>query len=158
VSEFTVTSDLVDPALADPAWLPWLSQLVGVALSPGMSTAERRAAIASAASGWRAGTKASIAAVVAAQLTGTKQVSIYDHSVNSPGDGTMWDVLIVTRASETPDPDAIPAIVERAGVKPAGVTLHIVTYSTSWDVLEAERPTWADWDGSSWTQIEETGL
>lgn len=54
--------------------------------------------------------------------------------------------------------DPVRAVIE-AGMKPAGVILHHKTFEATWDVIEAQRPTWDDWEAAgSWTEIEETGL
>lgn len=320
----TSTSDLVDPATADTAWLPWLAQLVGMRLAvSGLGVPAQRLAIASALQGNKPGTKAAIAEAAQKCLTGTKRVRVFDHSTAigvGIGTGTMWDVLIVTRASETlinlmpvaqatmastsawtatvdggattynlildtriddshvarvrsdadgdvvfamnpagdpiavtdGDPythlltvhggqagpyagtmlvtyldsgdtpvgtdtatgdvtgtptqfavqgttpvnavkawiqftvadgldgdvwyfsrgcsrlgdntdwiaqtaDPVQTVID-AGAKPAGVTLHADTYEADWSTIEADRPTWADWDGSTWDEVEETGL
>jgi hypothetical protein len=115
----TGVSALLDPATADAAWLPWLAQLVGVDLSSIASVPDRRAAIAGASSGWRAGTEAGIAAIVAAQLTGTKKVTI-----TRPG---PFQILIVTYASQTPFPGAIIPAIIAAKANPAGVLITATT-------------------------------
>jgi hypothetical protein len=156
------TSDLVDPATADAAWLPWLGQLVGARLDTSLPVADQRTAIAGAITGLRAGSKAAIANAAKKNLTGTKTVSVVDHSTDtgSLGSGGQWDVLIVTVASETPMGTAqVIADVIAAGQKPAGVQLWCKTFEASWSVIEAARPAWATgWDGFTWRQIEETGL
>jgi hypothetical protein len=53
--------------------------------------------------------------------------------------------------------DPVAAVIA-AGAKPAGVILHSQTFSGTWAAIEAALPTWADWDGKSWAQIEEIGL
>lgn len=153
------TSDLVDPTTADAAWLPWLAQLVGVTLAPELSVTEQRDAILYASAGWRAGTKSAVAAAARTELTGSKYAWVYDHSVSSPGDGGPWDVLIVTRATETPDVPAVLEAVIRRGTKPAGVVLHHRAYGASWDTVVSTYPTWnAIESAGSWVQIEEAGL
>lgn len=153
------TSDLVDPTVADVDWLPWLAQLVGVQLSPALSEAEKRDAILYASAGWRAGTKSAVAAAAKTELTGTRYAKVYDHSVSVPGDGGMWDVLIVTRTSETPDPSRVLAAVVRRGAKPAGVVLHHRAYEASWDTVVSTYPTWAALEAAgSWIKIQEAGL
>lgn len=153
------TSDLVDPATADPAWLPWLGQLVGVAITPDLTDAERRDGILYASSGWRAGTKAAVADAAKTELTGSKYAFVYDHSVSEPGDGGIWDVLIITRTTETPDVGAVLAAVARRGAKPAGVVLHHIAYNAAWDTVESSYPTWGAIEAAgSWNNIEEAGL
>lgn len=152
------TSDLVDPATADSAWLPWLAQAVGVTLDPTLSDAERRSAIAGASTGFMAGTKTAVARAAQTELSGTKHAEVYDHRTDS-GPGTMWDVLIVTRPSETPGSAEVLAAVSRKGAKPAGVTLWWRAYEASWDTLATVAPTWNDIEAlGSWDAVQEAGL
>lgn len=151
------TSDLTDPLKADAAWLPWLAQHVGVK-TKGLTVSEQRAAIAGASSGFAVGTKGAVAAAAATALTGGQFVRVYDHSTTTPGDGGQWDVLIVTRSEETPNPAAVTAAVIAAGAKPAGVVLHQRSYSASWTAEQTAFPTWADRNGRPWLDIEEAGL
>lgn len=149
------TSDLVDPTVADAAWLPWLAQLVGQTIVSS-NEAITRARIASA-NKFKTGTKAAMAEVAKNVLTGEQRINIYDHSVAAPGDGGQWDLLIVTKSSETTSSPAAEII--RVGAKPAGIILHEDTFETTWDAIEAGLPTWADWEAAgSWAAIEETGL
>lgn len=153
------TSDLVDPATADEAWLPWLGQLVGVTLTPSVTGQAARDAVAGAVNGYQVGTKTAIANAARSALTGTRYVSVYDHTVNSPGDGGIWDVLIVTRFSETPDIAAVTTAVVTKNAKPAGVTLHYRAYTASWTAMEtAYGSAWSTRNGLTWAQLEEAGL
>ncbi|MCU1588788.1 MAG: hypothetical protein JWP11_44 [Frankiales bacterium] len=153
-----VPSDLADADGADPQWLDWLAQTVGAHLGGVSDLAARRDAVRSAAAGWRVGTRTAVADAARSALTGTKHVEIHDHTIASPGDGGPWDVLLVTAASETPDPSAVLAAVVAKGAKPAGVVLHHRAYSATWAQVEAAYPTWADIEGKTWQQLEETGL
>lgn len=147
------TSDLTDPATADPAWLAWLAQLVGVTLAPALTVDEQRAAITTASSGWRAGTRDGMADAARTALTGTKYVRIIDHY-----GGDQWRVEVLTRTTETPDVALVLAAIVSKGAKPAGVELVAVAYVTTWAALEADRPTWADWEAAgNWQNLEETG-
>jgi hypothetical protein len=161
-AEAVDTSDLVDAASADDSWLPWLGQLFGVDLAPGLNVIERRDAVRYASSGFKAGSKPALGDAVRSELTGTKSVAIYDHSTDAPsgvGAGTQWEVLIVTRSSETPAGGAaILDAVARKGAKPAGVKLYHKSVEATWATIEATYPTWADWETKTWSQIEETGL
>ena len=56
-------SALGDPDQAQPAWLPWLAQIVGARLDPGASVAEQRDTVRYTTSGWRAGTRGAIAEI-----------------------------------------------------------------------------------------------
>lgn len=53
--------------------------------------------------------------------------------------------------------DPVAAVIA-AGAKPAGVILHAQTFSADWAAIEAALPTWADWEGKTWAEIEEIGL
>lgn len=154
-------SALGDPDQADAAWLPWLAQLVGAVLDPAASEAERRDTIRFATSGWRGGTRGAIADAARTALTGSRYALVLPHKKRVGSvvtDGTVWDITIVTRTSETPDPGAVLGAVLRKGVKPAGAVLYHQPYEASWDAVEAAYPTWDQRDVRTWTQIEETGL
>lgn len=153
------TSDLVDPWAADPAWLPWLARLVGVNLVASLTVPEQRDAVAYATSGFRAGTKEAIAAAARSALTGTKHVEVYDHSISAPGNGGPWDILLVTRGTETPNVNTVLRAVTTKNAKPAGVVLHHRAYDTAWDTVEANYPTWQAVEAAgSWNAIQEAGL
>lgn len=155
-------SALADPDQADVAWLPWLAQLVGARLDPAASEAEKRDTIKYATSGWRAGTRQAIADAARTALTGSKFAKVLPHTIPASGGGTqpggVWDVTVVTRVAETPDVSAVLGAIERKGVKPAGVVLHHTAYTSTWDLLEARFPTWADIETATWAQIEEAGI
>jgi hypothetical protein len=95
------TSDLVDPEVAEAPWMPWLAQLVGVALDTSLPLPEQRATIANSILGIKAGSKAAIAAAAGTVLSGSKEVKVYDHSSTSIGNGGQWDVMLVTKDTET---------------------------------------------------------
>ncbi|HZA72083.1 MAG TPA: phage tail protein [Propionibacteriaceae bacterium] len=154
-------SALADPEQAEASWLPWLAQLVGAVLDPAATEAEQRDTIRYATSGWRGGTRSAIADAARSALTGTRYVVIAPHTKPDAGvliDGTAWDITIVTRASETPDPGAVLGAVLRKGVKPAGAVLWHYPYTATWTQVTAEYPTWADRIGVTWREIKETGL
>lgn len=154
------TSDLADPTTADATWLPWLAQLVGVNLAPGLPEDARRDAVEFASAGWRAGTKSSVADAARSVLTGTKFAVVYDHSTAAVrGTASVWDVLIVTRPTETPDPAAVLTAVVARGAKPAGVVLHHLAYEAEFATVETTYPTWDSIDSAgSWNKIQEAGL
>lgn len=157
----TRPSALGDPEQAEAAWLPWLAQLVGARLDPAASEMERRDTIRYATSGWRGGTRGAIADAARSALTGSRFVRVLPHTKPGAGGvqpGTVWDITIVTRTAETPDPGAVLGAVLRKGVKPAGAVLWHTPYQASWDTVEALLPTWADWEGATWDQIEEVGI
>jgi hypothetical protein len=154
-------SALGDPDQADLAWLPWLAQLIGAKLNPYASENEQRDTIRYATSGYRAGTRTAIADAAKSALTGTKYAQILPHQKPSGGvliAGTAWDITIVTRTSETPNPSAVLGAVSRKGVKPAGAVLWHQAYEASWTAVGAEFPTWADWNAATWQDLGEAGL
>lgn len=157
------TSDLTDPVTADLRWLPWLAQLVGVTLRDDLTDLERRDAVRFASSGWRAGTKTAVAAAAKSELTGERRSRVYDHSSTARPQGSLgtagpWDVLIVTRNSETPSGAAVVQAVIRKDAKPAGVMLHHEAFEATWGDIHRTLPTWGDWRGKTWQQVQETGI
>lgn len=150
---------LVDPQHADVTWLPWLAQLVGVELNTATTEQAQRDAIQYASAGWSAGTKQAMMAAAQSALTGTKHVELYTRSVTTAGDGTVWDILLVTSLLETPSVPAVLQAVVDKGAKPAGVVLHHRAYSITWATFEATYPTWNAIEAKgSWQAIENTGL
>lgn len=160
-SRLSRDSLLGDPVNAPAAWLPWLAQLVGAHLDPAASETERRDTIRFATSGYRAGTRSTIADAARSALTGTREVQVLPRKKPVGGtivDGGPWDITIVTKITETPDVGAVLGAVLRKGTKPAGAVLWHYAFEATWDAVEAAYPTWADRDAQSWQQIEETGL
>lgn len=135
------TSDLVDPAVADAGWLPWLAQLVGARLSPLIAVPEQRVTISTAAAGFQAGSRDALAEVARRALTGEQYVNITPNL-----DGDPWVIGLATAEEDTPSIAAVIAAVEDAGAKPAGYRLEVTFYTASWDTLEAAYPTSDDWD------------
>lgn len=114
-----------------PEWaLPWLAQLVGVAIPVGMDPDTAREAIRSVA-GWKRGTPAALRAAAGFHLTGSK--TVYFRERDPSGTDPPYTLEVVTRTSETPDPAAVLAELKRQ--KPAGIVL---TYRTvaGWDYQE----------------------
>jgi hypothetical protein len=138
---------LLDPQECPAAALPYLAQFVGARLTPAMSEAEQRAAIANP-EGFGRGTPAAIVAVAKRRLTGTKTVLLVEFYT-----GLAYRMKLVTLESETPDPDATLADVLREQ-KPIGIRLFFNTSPDwDWDELEEEQATWdavgeefATWD------------
>lgn len=131
------TSDLADPATADVGWLRWLGALVGAQITPDLTDAEARDAVRFAPAGYQAGTTAAVAAAARTALIGQKYVKVHDHSVTEPGNGGQWDVLLVTRVSDTPDVNAVLAAVVKKKAKPAGVVLRHRAYSATFAQVQA---------------------
>jgi len=150
-------SALCDPDLADAGWLPWLAQMLGVLLDPQSGLAERRDTIRFATSGYRGGTRAALADAARPALTGSRYVDVLPF-MNGNVAGGQWDVTVRTRPTETPDQSAIIPTILRQGAKPAGVVLHVGSFGSPWDVVEARYPTWTNWEGSSWDHVEEIAV
>lgn len=146
-------SDLVDPAAADDAWLAWLAQLAGVNAGDTAGTALREL-IASARSR-QVCTRGHIAAAARTVLTGERYVLV----VPSYG-GDPWTIEVRVRTSELPGGGTAEVVdtIERARARPAGHDIAVTARQATWDAIEAARPTWDDYDGSTWTEIEETGF
>lgn len=134
---------MYDPDRA-PAWaLEWLSQQVGLDELPSfLSEAEQRALIRDAP-GMRRGTPAAMIAAVQPYLTGSGSVIFVER------DGGPYKLTVVTRTSETPDPDAALAALMNA--KPAGIDLTYVISDlevwseavNTWDTVDTGL-TWHD--------------
>lgn len=153
-------SALGDPMQAEPDWLPWMAQLVGARLDPAASVEEQRDTIRYATSGWRGGTRQAIADAARTALTGSRYARVEPHSKAPSGSleaGSVWDITIVTRASETPDPGAVLDAVLRKGVKPAGAVLWHAMYEATWAQIEAAFPLWEMWDAATWDQLAAVG-
>lgn len=99
------TSDLVDPAKADAAWLDWRAQFTGIRFPASMSNSEKRALMANETALLQVGTRQALVAAIETALVGDKYVNLYRNSTNTGniGTATVWDVLIVTKATETLD-------------------------------------------------------
>ena len=154
------TSDLLDGRTADDDWLLYIGQLIGADLRKIYDLALRRNAVTNNYLGFRAGSRQALIEAVQAVLTGDKFVRVYTHRDGAEGsvssEGTEWDVLIITKPTETPTGIDIPAIIVDKGAKPAGVVLHHILYGAVWSDIETMFPTWGDIEtlGSTWGNIE----
>ena len=88
------TSELVHPLLTDEKWIPWLSQLFGVKniRATGL-TADGEVA-------YNVGSFEAIAAAARTALVGDKFVKLIARQ-NGMSPGTVWDLTMITRNSET---------------------------------------------------------
>lgn len=153
------TSDLTDPQSADVEWLGWMGQLVGVGIDTSAlnSDQERRDAVAFASSGFHAGSQQALEDACRSELTGSRYVRVYTHSnLSGIGSGTQWEILLVTKVSETPPSAEVLNAVIRKGAKPAGVVLYHRTYETPWD--QTDTLTWDQRDAMTWNQLEDYGV
>lgn len=117
---------LLDPQLA-PDWaLPWVGQLVGVHVPPGLTPDQQRTLI-SQAGGWRRGTPAALEAMASLYLTGSQTVYFRER------DGDPYALEVVTLDSETPDPAAVRTALLTQ--KPGGIVLAYRQVA-GWDYQE----------------------
>lgn len=153
-------SRLADPLTAPVEWLPWLAQVVGVRLTNQMSDREARDAVYYAPAGWRSGTVRAVRDAARSALTGTRHVEVHQFSTAAGvGAGGPFDVLLITRHTETPDVAGVLRTVDVKGAKPAGVVLHHLVYRSSWAAAKAKYPTWAAIRAAgSWSVVMEAGL
>ena len=152
-------SDLFDARTADAAWLAYIGQLVGVQLTKIPLEADKRDALINNYLGFRAGSNMALSAAVASQLTGTKYNRIYAQRDGAAGStthvGTQWDILIITKTSETPSPSTLVDEIIRKGAKPAGVVLHHMVYTLIWSLLESSFNTWTKIEANlTWENLE----
>ncbi len=145
------TSDLVDPAFADPGWLPWLATLVGVTLNPALDVPARRATIADASAGWQVGTRGAIVTAAQAVLTGTRSVRVRPTGPHN--------IDVITVVEETPGgPSSVVTAVETGRARPAGVIVTHTYYAAPWDTIEAAYATWTTQEtvAPTWGDVEAT--
>jgi hypothetical protein len=148
-------SELLDPMLADPRWLPWLAQMLGVAnFPPSLTIEEQRLALAGAVSGWRAGTREALVDAARSALTDPDgYVAMRPHYGGNP----FVIGVSVDPEFAPPDLDDVVTAIIRAGAKPAGVQLVIDLYALAWDTLEAVFTTWGSLDAvATWNRLEGT--
>lgn len=144
-------SALTDPQLAEPAWLPWLAQFVGIGVpTPIPDVTVARQQIAGAMTTAPAGSKQAIVEAVQQVLTGAQSVVVTDHYNGDPwaiaidtfddqtptvatGSPIVWGVSTWGGTSVWQPADPIVRAVETAGQKPAGfVLVHTISYGFVW--------------------------
>lgn len=153
------TSDLIDGRTANLEWLDYIGMLTGAQVRPLETEDEKRDAIIRGYLGLTAGSRQAVEDAVKRVLTGTKYARVYPQRDGAGGNplspGTQWDVLIVTRASETPIGIDLAAEVTNKGAKPAGVILHHIPYNIVWLVIETSFDTWAKIEATlTWGNFE----
>lgn len=133
-------SELADLELADDEWLLWIAMMLGSPIKDDLDYQSIRTLLQS--TNFFRGTKAHIEAAAATALTGDRFVAVYDHStsVATRGEGTEWDVLIVTKQNETPT-NLIPRQAATFGAAadwvpdtPANTVQKIVTVDQGFNV------------------------
>ena len=116
-----------------PDWaLPYLAQMVGVTIPPGMDADTARAGIRDVA-GWKRGTPAALRAAAGQHLTGDKTVFFRER--DPTGADPAYTLEIVTLTDETPAPAAVEAALRAQ--KPAGIVLYYRTVE-GWDYQELD--------------------
>lgn len=110
---------LADVETAPANALEYLSQIVGIHVTKGATEAVQRAEVRRHAGAAR-GRPASMIAEVQATLTGSKSVRLIERT------SSAWTFTVITRTSETPDPTATAAAIERQ--RPGGdIVTHIIS-------------------------------
>lgn len=131
-------SSILDIDRCPTAALPWLAQFVGVQLTQGDDDATQRQMIRDQPNAAR-GTPGAIAAAAQSLLTGDRNVFMIERA------SSAYTLTVITYASETPDPDAVEALLLSPLVKPAGVKLtYQCVDGQTWAQLIVNYPTWAD--------------
>lgn len=154
------TSDLLDGRTANDEWLLYIGQLIGADLRRVYDMTQRRNAVANNYLGFRAGSRQALIEAVQSTLTGNKFVRVYPHRDGAEGSissiGTEWDVLIITKPSESPEGTTVVDTIVNKGAKPAGVVLHHILYSAVWSDIESMFPSWnsIETTGVTWGNIE----
>lgn len=130
--------DALDDPDTAPAWyLPHLAMKAGVQLAAGWTEEQMRDAIRTRPAE-RRGTPAAIIAAAQATLTGDKTVVLREK------DGGAYQLTVVTRTAETPDPAVTLAALTAA--KPVGIILtHTVVDGWTYSEL-ADAYTGQDYD------------
>lgn len=148
---------ITDPALA-PEWaLPYAAQWTGGRMPPRRRGESADAYLERARRevvyprGMRRGSARAVLEVVRDHLAGDRSVIFRERFGGDP-----WLLMVVTKPSETPDPEVMAAAAQR--VVPAGIVLRLENRSTrDWEEV---RTTWATWgdvltDNASWREVLE---
>lgn len=109
---------LMDPDAAPAFTLDWLAQFAGVSLNRTLDEAQKRVAIRATEGVVKRGTPAAMQRAARPFLTGAQSVFLAER------DGDAYQLTVITRTDETPDPDAVEAAL--LSQKPAGI---VMTYS-----------------------------
>ena len=97
------SSDLGNPATADAEWLPWMGQLVGVRFPSYLLTEQRRELLTGNGAKFKPGSNGALTNIASTELVGGKSVRFHPHtaSLAAIGEATEWDLLMVTKPTET---------------------------------------------------------
>jgi hypothetical protein len=145
---------LLDPDLC-PTWaLPWLAQLVGVAIPAGVTPEDARTLIRDV-SGFQRGTPAALRAAAGLFLTGNKSVQFRERDGSSAD--PAYTLEVVTLTGETPDPAKVLAAL--MAQKPGGIVLNYRTVEgQDWQALAESGKTWrsARTTYATWRDLRES--
>lgn len=97
------TSALVDIVALRPEWAYWRAQLSGITLPADLPFDQQQAVLSDARPVRMKGTMQTMITAAQSALAGSKYVAIYPwtNNYNEIGQGTMWEILVVTKRSET---------------------------------------------------------
>lgn len=141
-------ASLMDVQTIPIEWLGWLAQFVGARLRDGLSESEQRSRIAST-DGWKRGSVGAVVGAAQQYLTGNKTVLLRERA-----NGNAYELVVSTRADETPDPSMVlAALMEQ---KPAGIILtHQVLGGHDWQNVVDNYATWNAVIGAflTWTDL-----
>jgi Phage tail protein (Tail_P2_I) len=140
------------------AWLPWVSQFVGVELTLGATPEQQRAAIA-AKTNWGRGTPAGLRSALQTKLTGAKTVIIYERFDQPVSADAAYQIGIRVRTSEATLTLADFTTLAKRYI-PAGVKLDFqFVAGFTWDEITAQARTWDQIAAvpRTWTSLETQG-
>lgn len=100
--------------------IPFVGQMVGVPVTPGLTPEEQRYQVKEEG-GWSRQKPSALIAAIQSTLTGTKRVRLTERL-----EGKAWRMLVTTRPAETPNVALTELVGDRA--KPGGL---IITYVQS---------------------------
>lgn len=97
------TSALVDIVTLRPEWAYWRAQLSGITLPADLPFEQQKEVLADARPVRLKGTMQTMITAAKSALAGSKYVAVYPwtNNYNTIGQGTMWEILVVTKRSET---------------------------------------------------------
>lgn len=134
-------SSVLDLERAPSEWLPWLAQLGGARVLPGLDDAGQRARIAGT-DGMKRGSPGALRAAAQQYLTGNKYVIL-----NERLGGNAWQLGIRSLDSETPDPALVLNAINEQ--KPAGIVLSYATVpGQTYDALATAFDTYTDMEAA----------
>jgi len=140
-------SPLLNLQLCPPDALPWLGQMIGVRIPPGVTDPAAQRRWIAETDGWSRGTTAALMGACRATLTGKQRIVFRERDGAVYGDGGSpnyaYHLTVNTYTSETPDPTAtLNALLAQ---KPGGIVLHYATVTgQDYLILQTNHATYAD--------------